>query len=445
MRFTNKMFNYYKRIDIMRFKPIFIILTAIAFIGCGDLGFDNPNAPTIEIAEDIPLQNFVTGAEAGMRVELWIYLRDVSIIGREAYYFEPADPRYTGELMNNRLDPGGFLVTRPWIARYNVISNTETLLNVKAPQLVGADLADEKAGLEGFAKTIQAYQLLLTLNLHNENGIQLDYSGELTPINSKSESFTAIANLLDEADTDLGNGGVAFNFELSSGFDGFNTPGTFAQFNRALRARVAVYMGEYATALTALGNSFIDEAGDLNLGVYHVYSTGLGDLDNNMFETPDADVIKLMGHPTFETDADSGDSRFAAKVIKRPASATFDNLSTDLGITVFSSSTDPVSIIRNEELILLRAEANIGLGNYPTAETDINVIRAAAGLADSPTLIATNALDILLHEKRYSLFLEGHRWIDMRRYGKTADLPIDRATDEMVINFPIPETEIAEP
>ncbi|MCH8288702.1 MAG: RagB/SusD family nutrient uptake outer membrane protein [Candidatus Marinimicrobia bacterium] len=426
----------------MSFKPILIILTAIAFIGCGELGFDNPNAPTIEIAEDIPLQNFVTGAEAGMRVELWIYLRDVSIIGREAYYFEPADPRYTGELMNNRLDPGGFLVTRPWISRYNVISNTETLLKIKAPQLIGADLADEKAGLEGFAKTIQAYQLLLTLNLHNENGIQLDFSGELTPINSKSESFTAITNLLDEADTDLGNGGDAFIFELSSGFEGFDAPATFAQFNRALRARVAVYMGEYATALTALENSFIDETGDLNLGVYHVYGSGLGDLSNNMFESPTADVIKLMGHPTFETDAESGDSRFAAKVIKRPTSATFDNLSTDLGITVFSSSIDPVSIIRNEELILLRAEANIGLGNYPAAELDINVIRAAAGLADSPTLDATNALDILLHEKRYSLFLEGHRWIDMRRYGKTADLPIDRAGDEMVINFPIPETEI---
>ena len=442
MKFTNKIFNNFKRMDVMSFKPIFIILTAIAFIGCGELGFDNPNAPTIEIAEDIPLQNFVTGAEAGMRVELWIYLRDVSIIGREAYYFEPADPRYTGELMNNRLDPGGFLVTRPWISRYNVISNTETLLNIKAPQLIGADLADEKAGLEGFAKTIQAYQLLLTLNLHNENGIQLDFRGSLTPINSKAESFTAITNLLDEADTDLGNGGDAFIFELSSGFEGFDAPATFAQFNRALRARVAVYMGEYATALTALENSFIDGTGDLNLGVYHVYSSGLGDLSNNMFESPTADVIKLMGHPTFETDAESGDSRFAAKVIKRPTSATFDNLSTDLGITVFSSSTDPVSIIRNEELILLRAEANIGLGNYPAAELDINVIRAAAGLADSPTLDATNALDILLHEERYSLFLEGHRWIDMRRYGKTADLPIDRAGDEMVINFPIPETEI---
>jgi len=442
MKFTNKIFNNYKRMDVMSFKPIFIILTAIAFIGCGELDFDNPNAPTIEIAGDIPIQNFVTGAEAGMRVELWIYLRDVSIIGREAYYFEPADPRYTGELMNNRLDPGGFLVTRPWAARYFVVNNTETLINIKAPQLFGEDLADEKAGLLGFAKTIQAYQLLMNLNLQNENGIQFDFSGNFAPFSTKLESFTAIANLLDEADTDLGNGGDAFGFDLSSGFDGFDTPATFSQFNRALAARVAVYMGEYSKALTALGGSFIDETADLNLGVYHVYSDGLGDLTNNIFESPDADVIKLMGHPTFETDADSGYSRFATKVIKRPESTTFDNLSTDLGVTVVLSSTDPLPIIRNEELVLLRAEANIGLGDIASAEADINVVRAAAGLANSPTLDATNALDQLLHEKRYSLFLEGHRWIDMRRYGKLSDLPLDRATDEMITSFPIPETEI---
>ncbi|MCH8304038.1 MAG: RagB/SusD family nutrient uptake outer membrane protein [Candidatus Marinimicrobia bacterium] len=427
----------------MRFKPIFIILTAIALLGCGELDFDNPNAPTIENAEGIPIQNFVTGAEAGMRVELWIYLRDVAVIGREAYYFEPADPRYTGELMNNRLDPGGFLVTRPWAARYNVIHNTEILLNIKAPQLVGADLADEKAGLEGFAKTIQAYQLLLNLNLQNDNGIQLDYSGTFAAFASKADAFSAIAALLDDANTDLGNGGDAFIFELSDGFDGFNTPGTFAQFNRALAARVAVYRGLYDDALTALQSSFIDEIGNLNLGVYHVYSTGLGDLTNNIFEAPDADVIKLMGHPTFETDADSGDSRFAAKIINRPESTTFDDLASDLGVTVVPSSTSPLPIIRNEELILLRAEANIGLGNFSTAEADINVIRAAAGLADSPTLDATNALDQLLHEKRYSLFLEGHRWIDMRRYNKLGDLPIDRTGDEMITDFPIPETEIS--
>ena len=122
---------------------------------------------------------------------------------------------------------------------------------------------------------------------------------------------------------------------------------------------------------------------------------------------------------------------------------TFDELTTDLGMSIVSSSSASLPIIRNEELILLRAEANIGLGNYATAQTDLDIIRAAAGLA-SVTITSTNALDQLLHEKRYSLFGEGHRWIDMRRYGKLADLPLDRDGDVIIENFPIPEDEIKE-
>lgn len=442
----------------MKYIPIIVSLLAISMLGCGELDFDNPNAPILENAAEIPIQNLVTGAEAGMRVDLEIYLRDVSIIGREAYYFEPADPRYTGELMNDRLDPGGFLVNSPWTARYNVINNCNLLLEVKLPQLIGDALADERAGLEGFANTIIAYQLLLNLNLMNNNGVQLNFSGDFTdPLSSKDESFAKIASLLDEANSSLGNGGNAFVFSLSGGFSGFDTPATFQQFNRALAARVAVYRGLFADALTALNGSFVDENADLDVGVYHVYSTGLGDQTNEVFESPGAEVIKWMGHPSFETDAESGDIRFENKVLKRvvtdpnnpsatvPDVSTFDNLTTDLGVTIVGGSTDPLPIIRNEELLLLRAEANIGLGAFATAEADINVIRAAAGLAASPTLDATNALDQLLHEKRYSLFLEGHRWVDMRRYGKLGDLPIDRSGDAVVTDFPVPETEVPEP
>ena len=48
----------------------------------------------------------------------------------------------------------------------------------------------------------------------------------------------------------------------------------------------------------------------------------------------------------------------------------------------------------------------------------------------------------LLHEKRYSLFLEGHRWIDMRHYGLTDQLPLDRDGDVVFDSYPKPETEV---
>jgi hypothetical protein len=47
----------------------------------------------------------------------------------------------------------------------------------------------------------------------------------------------------------------------------------------------------------------------------------------------------------------------------------------------------------------------------------------------------------MLNQRRYSLFFEGHRWVDMRRYNKLAELPIDRPNDDVWTLMPIPQTE----
>jgi hypothetical protein len=44
-------------------------------------------------------------------------------------------------------------------------------------------------------------------------------------------------------------------------------------------------------------------------------------------------------------------------------------------------------------------------------------------------------------QRRYSLYAEGHRWIDMRRYDRLDELPTDRPEDDVFVQFPIPLTE----
>ncbi|RMF61128.1 MAG: RagB/SusD family nutrient uptake outer membrane protein [Calditrichaeota bacterium] len=421
-----------------------VILLFLLLAGCHDLDFPNPNAP---IVDDVPDQALVSGAEAGMRVDHAIYLRVVGSLGREVYYFEPADPRYTGNLLRGTPDPGGFLVLRPWSGRYAVIRVCNELLN-RADQAGGAT----GAGIRGFAKTIKAYQLLLNLNYMDENGIKIIQSDDInTPFASKTESLNEIVKLLDEANTDLANAGGSFSFELSSGFSGFDSPSTFAKFNRALRARVAAYMEDWQGVLDALNGSFIDPSASLRLGVYHVYGTALNDQTNEIFENPEAPFVKLMAHPSFQTDAEPGDLRFSSKVVVRdldennvPDTTVFDDLSSTMGVTITSGSTDPFPIIRNEELLLLRAEANIQLGNLSAAEADINVVRNAAGLGSVTLTDQASAIDQLLHERRYSLFMEGHRWVDMRRYGRLNQLPVDRPGDVVLDKMPRPETELPE-
>lgn len=412
-----------KKNTMIKILPVMAVLF---WVGCEDLDFPDPNRPTPDVAT---IQSLVTGAEAGLRVDIGIYLRDILVVGREAYYLEPADPRYTGELMRGPIDPGGFLGNRPWNTNYKIIQNC----------LLLAESGDD--GASGLGKTFHAYALMRVLSLTDVNGARLNYDGDKSvAIASKSEVLDEIESLLDGGYSDLNSAGTSFSFSLSTGFDGFDTPATFAEFNRALRARVAVHQSDYTTALTALGNSFLDVSGDLSNGVYHVFSSSSNDQDNEMYEASDADVIKLMVHPSYITDAEAGDLRFSSNVTVRADTITYDNLESYLAPTVWGSSYDPVPIIRNEELILLQAEAYIGTSDYSSAETNMNIVRTVAGLADYSGTDATNSEDRVLYEKRYSLFFEGQRLQDMRHYGRTDELPLDRDGDA-VVAFPIPETE----
>ena len=420
-----------KTIRTNKTLKILPMIAVLFWAGCEDLDFPDPNNPTDETAT---IQTLVTGAEAVMRQDLGVYLRDLLVVGREAYYLEPADPRYTGELLHGPIDPGGFLCYRPWQTAYKVIANCETIM--------GSANAD--AGAIGVAQTLHAYSLMRLVYLWDESGARLNYDGDINAaVATKAEVLAKIESLLDAGYSDLNSAGSAFSFSLSSGFDGFDTPAAFALFNRGLRARVAVHQDDWSAAQTALDNcSAWATSSDPDEGVYHAFSSGANDQGNEMYEDPTATTIKLVVHPTFYTDADAGDSRVSDNVVVRADTIIYDELKSYLAPNLYSSSYDPVPIMRAVELQLLQAEVHIGNSDYSSAETIMNTIRTAAGVASYSGTDASNAVDRVLHEKRYSLFLEGHRLADMRHYGKTDELPIDRPDrGDTIVTFPIPETE----
>ena len=206
-------------------------------------------------------------------------------------------------------------------------------------------------------------------------------------------------------------------------------------------ARVSVLQDKWSQAQTALTS--VDawmNGSDHDAGVYHVFSSGANDVDNQMFEDPNAATLKLMVHPSFLTDAHEGDTRVTNNVLVRADTITYDGLQSYLAPTLYGSTYDPVPMMRAVELQLLQAEVHIGNGDYAGAESIMNALRTAAGAAEYTGTDASNAHDRVLHEKRYSLFLEGHRLTDMRHYEKTSELPLDRDGDT-IVTFPIPETE----
>lgn len=445
--------------------PVYLMLLGILVLtgtSCNVFDIDDrpdPDNTELNTINENPsraeVSTLAAGTESGLRTELRIYHINVGMIGREMYRFLASEPRNTADLLgkgNAQLDAGSFYITRPWASFYTNIRNANILIeSVKTVEDPDVLTDQEKDGVFGFAKTLKAYQYLMALTLTNEEGIREqvpDNFEETGPLLSKEDSYALITSLLDEGATDLDNAGEAFSFRLSEGFSGFDTPTTFREFNRALRARVAVYQEDWDAAFAALQESFIDESADLELGVYHVFSTNTNDLINPVFADPQAGSgDSWVAHPSWVADAESGDERVDEKVVARDETATLDDLSSDYGLFVYQDQTAPMPIIRNAELLLIRAEAlanRNGAGDLDAAENDLNVIRNAAGLGDfsrGPAGGQAEVINEMLRQRRYELFFEGHRWVDMRRYGRLGELPTDRAGDNVWESFPIPENE----
>ncbi|MGQ0640271.1 MAG: RagB/SusD family nutrient uptake outer membrane protein [Gemmatimonadaceae bacterium] len=437
-----------------------VTLTAAALLGvvtlggCSDLDITDLNNPGLEQFQSSPTVSALNTATSGILISARAatagttgYITELGVFGREVYVLSSDDPRFVQELLAGPLDGGnGAFGGAHWAPRYASIRNSNIVLN--AVEIVSGLTAQQKDGIRGFAKTLQALDLLLVVNTRDAFGAPIDVNTEPTaepaPIVAKAEVFSRVVSLLEGARTHLQNAGTEFSFGLSEGFAGFDTPSTFLRFNRALRARVAIYLNDFATAQTALQQSFLDTNGSLTLGTYHTYSTRAGDVLNLSF---DPTGRSIRGHPSFVANAQrkaagSPDDR-AAKNATAPNVLTVQNISSDKLVTRYSSASDPVPIIRNEELILLRAEASLGQGNIAAAVADINVIRTrAGGLAPySGALTASAVLDELLYNRRYSLYYEGHRWIDLRRHNRLSTLPRDLPTHRVFTAFPFPADE----
>ena len=425
---------------------VILFCTVMIFSGCTLDEIENPNAPTVESfsqgASQADIQLLAVGLQAVMRNDLAFHYDTTSILAREYYDLTGVDPRYTGELLKGPLDNNGFLTTRAFAAWYKVVKSANVLIT--AVENSQAGFSDSvKNSYYGYANTLKAYSLLMVANRQFDNGIRLDVADpdNLGPIVGYSEALTGIMDLLDEGLSDLNNSPAEFDSPI--GFTDFNTPASFAQFNRAIAARVALYQGNGPQALSMLNASFFD----LNGGMYNGPAHGFGGSGNNILNTqyhvPDQSGQEFMIHDSWVADAEAGDLRVLEKSsLFAGGTVTFDDLSADYQITVYDSNTDPVYLIRNEELILIYAEAQVN--NPGQAVAAINIIRNAAGLGDyTGATDASSLIEEILVQRRYSLLAEGHRWIDLRRLNKlnATYVPLDRAGDNIINAFPTPFNE----
>jgi hypothetical protein len=442
----------------MRNRILLAAICAGTLAGCSDktLQLTNPNAATILGANADPnaLQLTATGLLSDFRAPRTGQMSGLGRLGRESYIFTPQEGRNTTNYLigitvgsKQELDPAGF-ITATW--NYPALRN---IYNFKSAIGANASLtAQQKSAALGFAKTFEAAQLLGIIITTDTLGLitqVLDDPTQPAPFVSRDSAYRYILATFDAANAALAAGGGAFPFTLHSGFTGFNTPATFMKLTNALEARAAA---DYATsgggatawqkAQTALAGSFLNmnaaSAADMNAGVYHVYSSAAGDVLNGIDPVTNT---TLYAHMSYLTDAQSKadgttDNRVLNKIVtglgtrQGPVTSSGPtSASSTIGFKIYPTSASPVPVIRNEELILLNAETKLALGDLTGAIAALNVTRQVSGGLPASTLTAASGssaiLDQILYEKRYSLMFEGLRWVDMRRYGRLNQLPLD--------------------
>ena len=431
-------------------RPLALAALVAAAGACGDLTVPDYNNPAVDEFVNNPTAGAVRAAATGLQIggrigltERTGYVAMLGVVGREGYILDSSDPRYVSELLQGPLSNSGAFGAGMWTARYANIRGANLLL--QALENVQGFTAAQEEAIRGWAKTWMALDLLLVINTRDVNGAPIDVEGAFdvpAPFATRAAVFQRIVQLLDEGRTHLQAGGTAFPFSVGGGLAPFNTPQTFLQFNRALRARVAVYLGDYAGAITLFPQTFLSTSADLDLGAYHTYATSEGtgnDLSNvNNYARPG-----LVSDAETQQGSTTVDRRVVEKIGVHPSPRSQQGVGSDRQFLLYPDASAPLPIIRNEELILLRAEARWFTGDRPGAMADLNLIRAQSGGLAPIGQPATDAefVTALLKERKYSLMFEGHRWIDARRFGRLESLGRDVATHIIVPRWSIPEAE----
>lgn len=454
----------------IKYSTIAALAGVLVLGACSSDQFDiqNTNAPTVEATTGNPtkltLARVAVGVAQGLIAEVGGEVSTWGAFGREDYNLLGNDPRTTTETISGPLDPGG-VGGGQWNGKFASIRTINIYLSGidKAADMTAA----EKAASKGYAQTLKAV-LLHRLLLRNASlGIPVDVEAGLdqapAPFLTQANAYNRIATLLDDARTNLAAGGSAFPFAMPPGYAGFDTPANFIKFNRGYYAKVQIHRATFAgagasayqAAITALGSSFVDPAGSLTAGVYYAYSSASGEPANPVTEPITA--VRFYIHHSIQTQAQlkangDKDDRFTSKTVA-VATRTQNNLTENLKPIMYNvpGSLDAnldadIPLLKNEELVLLRAEARWFTGDKSGALADINAIRNRSGGLPNTSLTVGSSdaafITELMYNRRYSLLFEqGTSWHDARRFNRTADLPKDRSVDTIFPYMTIPAGE----
>ena len=261
-----------------------------------------------------------------------------------------------------------------------------------------------ESGLFALAQTSKAYALGQMVEAWPQLPLGVPGQG----YSPRADVLGQVLIMLTSARTKLAETPVSSEFTTSVLQASIDLPNTI----RALQARYSLAAGNYDAAL-----AFANEVPPTATSRY-TYSS----VDQNPIWGAAIANGYFKAISTFRTDAEAGDTRvnrFTQSTVTTPFGGA-----QVVPLNVYLASSDAFPLFTQDELSLIRAEAYARTSRLPEAITQINVVRANAGLgAQTATTLPTQTavLDEIYRQRRYALFLTGTRWADERRFNRIAE------------------------
>lgn len=455
-----------------RYTTIVLAATALVAAGCKDNPVVNPiDNPTVGALSGsltrVTLQQLATGLLAQDRASanVFAYAMEAGIFARDVYRIDASEPRFVQETLGGNPDPGSFAGGGAWAGYYTAIRAENTVIQLLASAPASQFSTAEVSAARGFIRTMKGLDYWRVIEMHDTVGtvIQGDDPAAVTDIRCKTAVLSYIAALLDSGNADFTAAGAAtmVPFNLPSGFTGFgrdySVVSNLVKFNRGLKGKVDFYRGldrknpapalfptaiaELTAALGGAAAGAVPKA-DFIKGPYYKFVPGGSE------NTPNTISDSKVGlNPLVADSVQAGDTR-ASKIVPRSPTSGY-GLATSItyigAVATTANQAAPLGILRDEELVLLRAQAEIEAGQLANAILDINDVRTNYGLAPVAPADKTSAIDAVLYEKRYSFLFEGpQRLDDLREYGRlnATYLRKETATDPFNAALPVPRGEL---
>lgn len=358
------------------------------------------------------LENSLTSTESTLFVNFWsTSYKNLYIINSVIQGVSTSD-KLSPAIKNQIL--GEMMVVRSWYYFY--------LINLfgDVPLILATDY--RKNALIPRTPKAEVYQQLIKDLQEAENLLNTDYpsNGKVRPNKFTAAALLSRIYLFIE---DWTNAEAQASLVINS-----NKYGLVSDLNQAFLINSEETIWEVASD-NEIGNTvdatmFIPYSND-NIPVFI-----LTDVLVNAFETNDLRKELWVGKNT-TTDSPPQDFYYPLKYKNNRLSGPSEEFNT---------------ILRLDELYLIRAEARAHVDLISAAQVDLNLIRSRAGLPSTTPSTTSELLDAIGHERQVELFMEwGHRWLDLKRTHQ-ADIVLTaekgsnwQATDEL---YPIPQDEI---